>query len=48
MRSSPPLAEVPPGCWSQLLRHQQTAFPDDNLAYLCIGSETGEVEEPAI
>ena len=22
--------------------------PDDNIAYLCIGSETGEVEEPAI
>ena len=22
--------------------------PDENLAYLCLGSDTGEVEEPAI
>ena len=27
---------VPPGCGSQLLRHQQTA-PDENLANLCFG-----------
>ena len=43
----PSMTGVPPGCWSQLLRRQQTAFPDDNLAYLCIGFETGEVEELA-
>ena len=35
---------VPPGCGSQPHEH----VTDKNLAYLCLGSETGEVEEPAI
>ena len=37
---------VPPGCGLQLLPHEHVT--DENLAYLCLGSETSEVEEPAI
>ena len=39
---------VPPGCGSQLQDTSKHHVPGENLAYLCLGSEAGEVEEHAI
>ena len=39
---------VPAGCGSQLLRHQRTRSMSVILAFFCLISQAGDVEDPVI